>query len=343
MEPIIEQLQGGKAGAPVIGISGSRPNSKSVQAMTARVREAKAVPLLLANHAARSAARDINKFDAVIILGNNFDADPHDYIGRYPEGDSRRRIHPETKSVLSTPDSAARAAYEKALIALALDAKMPLFCICGGMHQLNIGCGGTLHQHIPDLLGHDRYSKNDGRNPASPVVPVTIVPGTALARIAAAQSLYAPSFPPLIANAGTVNSFHHQAVDIVGKDLIVCASSEKYTAPDGEEARLIEAIEGDAGGRYRNQFLLGVQWHPEFLPDAPTTARIIHNVSTAAGKFAHANQRHHAPEEVQHENILSALPMLKEMSVASASRPFTDPLTPTTTPKGRTTSPGKSR
>ena len=88
---------------PVIGISGSRAKSRSVLAMTARVREADAMPLLLANHAARNAAKDIDKCDAVIVLGNNFDADPHDYIGRYPEGDPRRRVHPETKSVLQTP------------------------------------------------------------------------------------------------------------------------------------------------------------------------------------------------------------------------------------------------
>ena len=50
------------------------------------------------------------------------------------------------------------------------------------------------------------------------------------------------------------NSFHHQAIDRIGKDLVV-------TGTTGDD--VIEAIELPS-----HSFVLGVQWHPESMLDS---------------------------------------------------------------------------
>ncbi len=298
--------------SPVIGISGTAADSRSVQAMMACVHEAGAVPIILANHSKRKADSDISKLDAVIIMGNDYDVDPELYIHRYLEGDVRRAVHPKTKSVAQSESASARAAYERELIALALESKIPLFTICGGMQTVNVLCGGTLHQHIPDLLGHDRHATNAGADASRAVISVSIVPDSLLDNIIKNRTLTATGMPPLISDSGTVNAFHHQSVDRLGSGLIASAHSDAYTALNGDELHLIEAIEADPAGKYKDQFLLGVQWHPEFLPEA--TDKIVRDMQQAARAFAKAQSRTHPPEEAKMENILSAVPILKGIS-----------------------------
>jgi len=73
--------------------------------------------------------------------------------------------------------------------------------------------------------------------------------------------------------ATQVNSFHHQAVDELGEDLVATA-----WAPDGT----IEAIEDR-----RHPFLLAVQWHAETLVDAPSQlALFCALVDAASGRGA---------------------------------------------------------
>ena len=325
-------MQSAVLNTAVIGISGLSADSRSVQAMVARVREIGGTPIVLANHAKRTATEDIYKFDALILMGNDFDTDPNDYIHRYPEGDPRSVIHPKTKSLAGNKKAAARAVYEKQILALALEQKMPIFAICGGMQLVNVMLGGTLHQHIPDLVGHDKHASNAGQAAASTVIPVIIVPDTLLARAAKERSLYAPHLPPLISDESTVNAFHHQAVDWVGSDLQASAYSDAYNAPDGRSARLIEAIECHPNGKYKDQFLLGVQWHPEFLPDNVTSQRMLQDVKQAAIHYAQTTARTHAPEQAKLENVLSSLPELERET--TLTQDHTSPTLPTK-PRGR--------
>ena len=131
---------------PIIGISGMSAESKSVKAMIARVEETGALALLFASHAKRGAAKDIHKCDALIIMGNDFDIDPELYIHRYPEGTHTAGCI-QKQSTGTSEASKARAAYEQEMVQLALELKMPLFAICGGMQTINIMCGGTLHAY----------------------------------------------------------------------------------------------------------------------------------------------------------------------------------------------------
>jgi putative glutamine amidotransferase len=147
-------------------------------------------------------------------------------------------------------------AFEYAVIREALRSRLPILGICRGAQALNVACGGTLHQHLPDVVGdaiHHRQSE-DG---CSSTHDVEVAPGSRLARVVGATRL-------------AVNSFHHQAVDRLGTGLRVSAR-----AADGT----VEAIEDPT-----RPLVLAVQWHAEMLVDvAPHGALFDELVEVAAG------------------------------------------------------------
>ena len=128
-------------------------------------------------------------------------------------------------------------AFEYAVVAEALRHGMPILGICRGAQAVNVALGGSLHQHLPEVVGDaiGHRQSQDGRRPTH---DVEIVPGSLLAELLGRGPL-------------AVNSFHHQAVDRLGDGLRVSAR-----APDGT----IEAIEDRS-----RPFLLAVQWHAETL------------------------------------------------------------------------------
>jgi putative glutamine amidotransferase len=140
---------------------------------------------------------------------------------------------------------------------------IPMLGICRGCQTLNVARGGTLHQHLPDVTDGSISHRQEisGRRPTH---TVRIEPGSRLAGILGAEEL-------------EVNSFHHQAVDRLGRDLKVVAR-----APDG----VVEAIEGTGDVLY-----LGVQWHGETLVDRPRHARLFAELVAEAAAYADANLR----------------------------------------------------
>jgi putative glutamine amidotransferase len=161
----------------------------------------------------------LDRLDALVLAGGA-DVDPASY-GAEP--------HPETKG--SRPE---RDRFEIALARRAIERDLPLLGICRGMQILNVGCGGTLCQHPPELLGHERHRPVRGGFEEH---GVGLEPGS-LARQAAGADRIA------------VKSHHHQGVERIGEGLVVSGHSA------GEE--VVEAIE--LPGR---RFALGVIWHPE--------------------------------------------------------------------------------
>ena len=118
---------------------------------------------------------------------------------------------------------------------------IPLLCICRGMEILNVATGGTLHAHIPDRFGESVIHRLPPHRPARPAVRVE--PASRVAEI-------------LGATAVEVCSWHHQAVDRLGRDMRAVAA-----AADG----VVEAVEHTA-----HPWCIGVQWHPEMqLDEAP--------------------------------------------------------------------------
>ena len=125
--------------------------------------------------------------------------------------------------------------YEIELVRRALEADVPVLAICRGIQVLNVACGGTLIQDIPDEVG-TTINHKVSNPPHSMAHDVWMESGSALRRL-------------LGDDMHAVNSRHHQAVKNLGEGLVVTA-----TAPDG----VIEAIEDPT-----RRFCLGVQWHPE--------------------------------------------------------------------------------
>lgn len=173
------------------------------------------------------AAATVARLDGLVIAGGP-DVEPVRY-GADPD--------PRTG-----PPARARDAWELALIEAALAARVPLLGICRGMQLLNVAVGGTLVQHVD---GHADVVGVFGRHSVKPV------PGT----------LYAGVVPEETA----VPTFHHQAVDRLGADLVVSAYAEDGT---------VEAVELPAASGW----VLGVQWHPEMGEDL----RVMRALVTAA-------------------------------------------------------------
>jgi putative glutamine amidotransferase len=178
----------------------------------------------------------LSRIDA-LVLGGGADIDPES---------QGVEAHPET--IGSNPD---RDRFEIALALGALDRGMPLLGVCRGMQVLNLACGGTLDQHIPDRLGHEIHRPVPGSWAEH---EVRIEPGSLAAEAAGTEKL-------------TVKSHHHQGVDRIADTLTATG-----WATDDES---VEAIESADGG-----FALGVLWHPE---EDATDAVIPALVSHAGG------------------------------------------------------------
>jgi putative glutamine amidotransferase len=155
--------------------------------------------------------------DGLVLTGGG-DVDPLAY-GEEPA--------PEVSGVNDVRDSS-----ERALLAAALRADLPVLAICRGCQVLNVELGGTLHQHLPDVVGHLAHR-------TAPLVFGEVEVGTAPGSTAA----------DVFGDRPVVLCSHHQAIRELGAGLVQSAATD-----DG----VIEAVElPDA------RFVLGVQWHPE--------------------------------------------------------------------------------
>jgi putative glutamine amidotransferase len=154
-------------------------------------------------------------------------------------GDLLPSIYGEAAHATFDPAETGRDDYELELARRALEANLPLLAICRGVQVLNVACGGSLVQDIPDQIG--TTVNHTLREPPHAIAhDVWIADGSLLEKLMS-ERLEGDTCP--------VNSRHHQAPGTLGEGLVASA-----TAPDG----VIEAIEDPA-----KRFCLGVQWHPE--------------------------------------------------------------------------------
>lgn len=178
-----------------------------------------------------AASEVLSRLDGLVVAGGP-DVDPVRY------GAAR---DPRTGAAATQRDE-----WELSLIAAALSSRTPVLGICRGMQVLNVALGGTLVQHL------DGHFETEGVVARHPVRPVR---GT----------LYAA----LVPEEAQVPTYHHQAVDRLGRGLI--ASSH---ALDGT----VESIELDDSSHW----VLGVQWHPEQAKDTRVMSALVAAASTAA-------------------------------------------------------------
>jgi putative glutamine amidotransferase len=167
------------------------------------------------------AAEVVQRLDGVVFAGGA-DLDPATY---------HQAAHPETIGV--RPD---RDAGELPLLRAALDADLPVLGICRGMQLLAVAHGGTLVQHLPDVVGHEGHRPSPG------------VYGLHEVRLAAGTLAHS-----LLGDRVSVPSYHHQGVDSPGSLTVT-----GWAADDD----LPEVVEDPA-----RRFAIGVLWHPEASQD----------------------------------------------------------------------------
>ena len=192
----------------------------------------------------------IDSLDGIVFSGGG-DIDPA-YWGA--------ERHPATEIDKERDES------EIMLMRAALEADLPLLGICRGLQVMAVVGGGTLHQHLPDVIGHDRHRAASGTDP--------------LAADASAYGRHDVITEPgsiahgLIGAHATVNSFHHQAVDDPGS----------FTAtgwcPDD---RVIEIIEDPS-----YTYAVGVQWHPERTADLRFFSALVEAAARRSGLMPEA-------------------------------------------------------
>jgi len=204
------------------------------------------IPLL---HEDTATLREIyDRLDAVVLPGG-VDLDPSTY---------GEPAHPRCGQV-----DPARDQVELQLVRWALEDRKPLLGLCRGIQVINVAMGGSLWQDIeaqvPQALKHDYWpSAGFGRDYLAH--PVELAADSRLRALLQRESLQ-------------VNSMHHQAIRRLAPRLVATA-----VAPDG----VVEGIEANGG----DQFLIGVQWHPEvFEPTDENTRRLFRELIGAANGY----------------------------------------------------------
>lgn len=244
----------GRADRPVIGISAycepARWAAWDTEAVLLprryadRVAEAGGIAVLLPPVPGITGA--LRRLDGLLLSGGG-DIDPARY-GADTE--------PATGRISRDRDEA-----EAALFSQALSLGLPVLGICRGLQLINVARGGTLHQHLPGVVGHDEHSPTPGRYGTH---EVKVAPGSRLAGILGRTDL-ADHLPVV------VPTHHHQAVDRLGVGLSATA-----WATDG----IVEALELDPA---EHTFVLAVQWHPEAGDDRSLFRALV---AAAAGRPA---------------------------------------------------------
>lgn len=159
----------------------------------------------------------VARIDALVLTGGP-DVDP--------------RLYGEPRAARTDPPDIERDGFELRLLAAALKRDLPVLAICRGMQILNTVCGGSLLQHLPDVVGHDGHLAKPGTFGS---MAVHITESSQLAGVLGATV--------------RASCHHHQAVNRLGAGLDAVAWSADGT---------VEAVE-----HQEHAFVVGVQWHPE--------------------------------------------------------------------------------
>lgn len=163
-------------------------------------------------------------------------------------GDIHPQFSPGPPHPLIADIDPERDALELELARLAVARGKALLGICRGCQVLNVALGGTLYTHLPDQLPGALRHDLPGAERRTLAHSIRLRKGSRLAHILGKETI-------------AVNSLHHQGVDRLGNGLQANAWSE-----DG----LIEGIEAPD-----HPFIIGVQWHPEWLTDQEPMRRLF--------------------------------------------------------------------
>ena len=214
-----------------------------------------AVPLIIpALGAQLDLRRIVGRVDGLMLTGSVSNVDPQRYGARASRSDTE--LDPE------------RDATTFGLIETAIAMGMPILAICRGFQEVNVVLGGSLHQHVHELADRLDHRENEHLPTVeqyAPVHSVRLRRGGLLHKLAGADEV-------------RVNSLHAQGVDRLAAGLTIEA-----TASDG-------LVEGFRLAR-DTQYLLGVQWHPEWqVMENAFYRAIFHSFGEACRNFAASGQ-----------------------------------------------------
>lgn len=234
---------------PVIGICASLEDARwgpwhqltilLPHVYTAGVQRAGGIALLLPpdEHVVREPDELLDAIDGLVLAGG-------------------RDIEAATYGAESHPSTAdpcpERDLFELALTRRAVERDLPVLGICRGCQLLNVALGGSLEQHLPDVLGHEEHS------PAPDVFSdhdVRLAPGSVAGRAAGEVDL-------------PVKSHHHQGLGRLGEGL----EATGWAEPDG----IVEAVE-----RSDRRFVVGMLFHPEEDPESRVLASFVAHARAA--------------------------------------------------------------
>jgi putative glutamine amidotransferase len=220
-------------GSPLIGLTAYREEARwgvwstkadllpSVYAWA--IEEAGGVPVLLpASSRVEDADSVVGRLDGLVVSGGadvspeRYDEQPHERTANWRDDRDR---------------------WELALVEAAARDGLPTLGICRGMQVMAVAAGGRLHQHVPDLVGHEQHSPGGD---TFGEIGVRVEGDSQLASMLTGERL-------------TVHCHHHQSVrEHPGYDAVAWAD-------DG----VLEAME-----QRGDRFCVAVQWHPEMAADA---------------------------------------------------------------------------
>lgn len=204
------------------------------------------------NQPAEKLAAQIERLDGFVLPGSPADVEPNRY------GAKR---HAKTKNL-----DPARDRTDSAILDHAIAERKPVLAICYGCQILNVHQGGSLVQDIPaERPGKETHGKTDlaARIRKGDVHhEAALEAGSRLAKLAGGERV-------------RINSSHHQAIDKPGGGLRVTARS-----PEG----IVEGVELEG----ERNWVVGVQWHPERMPDDAFAQKIFGEFVAAAEKSREA-------------------------------------------------------
>jgi len=246
-EPIMSNAK------PRIGITGDfRPERHDGEALSwfntgyyDSVSAAGGMPVLLAPYETEEEIHNaLDMVDGLVLAGCSLDLDPE-----------RMKLHPHP-AVRAMPQR--REDFDRRITELAIERRIPILGIGAGMQLVNVLCGGSLIQHIPEEMPRALHHRDPVEKNLRHVLE--IVPGTRL------DMIFGPG-------EVRVNTSHHMAIRNLASRFRVSA-----TCPDG----IVEAYES----LDEFWFCLGVQWHPENCTASALDIQIFESLIEASGRAA---------------------------------------------------------
>lgn len=259
---------------PLVGVTGPDRGGLVAWLMTAlALRRKGARPVRITP----SRPCDETRLDAVVIGGGS-DVDPFHY-GEDRLWDKSHRPARESTALdwlIGIALSAFRALFatytfqdydpdrdrlEKSLIQHALYFDLPILGICRGAQLMNVTLGGSLHQD----LGHFYTEETSNVRSILPRKIIRVSDGSRLRHILGREHCQ-------------VNALHDQSIKELGQDIVISAEE-----PNG----IVQAIE-----KHGHPFFIGVQWHPEYIPQSSIQQGLFRHLVQCARERAHSLGSH---------------------------------------------------